>query len=270
MERSLRIERLAGRAWRGVGETRGRRAPRLSLRIVAVAFGLLVLIASCSDRASPTEPSTAAGGTALPLQRSTDHFLLHYSEATAGLVGAYAEALEGSWARITTDLAASPGRIEGFLYPDQASYTAATGYQATGSVDGPNRFHLLAIPLVPSNAVHEFAHDVMLHLAPTIANNPTWLWESVAIWESGQFVPPSSVPCLATGPFPTLAELNVRSGPCTIYQAGYVLAEFVIRRWGIDGLRRLVLANGDVSAAFGTPVGDFERDWRAFVVSRYL
>jgi hypothetical protein len=174
-------------------------------------------------------------------------------------MASYAASLEASWPRITSELGASPGPIEGFFYPDQASYTAATGYQASGSVEGPSRFHLVAVPLATSNAVHEFVHNVTLHLSPTVANNPVWLWEAVALYESGQFVPPSTVRWLAAGTFPTLAQLNDRSGPYSIYQAGYVLAEFVVRTWGQAGLRQLMLSKGNVSAALGVPVEEFER-----------
>ena len=39
-----------------------------------------------------------------------------------------------------------------------------------------------------SHLVHEFAHCVSLQVNPRIANNPRWLWESVAIYESRQSV----------------------------------------------------------------------------------
>src|SRR6185369_1911018 len=104
-------------------------------------------------------------------------FLLRYGDAETTLVDAYAAALEESWPRITSDLTSgSLGRIEGYLHHDQASFTATTGFNATGSVAGPDRFHIVAVPLAPQVAVHEFAHNVTLHLAPDAGNNPVWLW----------------------------------------------------------------------------------------------
>ncbi len=239
-------------------------------RTALALFAVLAFLAACGDRASPTEPPSTPGSLALPLEVVTEHFVLRHEASTAVRMGAYAEALEASWPRITADLGAAPTRIEGLFYPDQASYTAATGWNAGGSVDGPNRFHLLAVPFAPSNAVHEFAHNVTLHLSPAAWSGPVWLWEAVATYESGQLVPPRSVPWLAAGTFPTLAQLNDRSGPYSIYQVGYVLGEFVVQTWGTDGLRRLVLARGDTFSGLGLSTADFEREWRTFVLSRYF
>lgn len=242
---------------------------QLRSRILAL-IAAVALAAACRHESSPTESSPTPGGSALTLELVTEHFVLRHGPSTSPLMEGYAAALEASWPRITADLGAAPSRIEGLFHPDQASYTAATGYAAGGSVEGPDRFHLVAVPFAPTNAVHEFAHNVTLHLSPAAANNPVWLWEAVALYESGQFVPPPSVPWLAAGTFPTLTQLNDRSGPYSIYQVGYVLAEFVVRTWGVDGLRRLVLAGGDTSTALGIPAGDFESAWQAFVVSRYF
>lgn len=240
------------------------------LRRFPALLAAATLATACSHEPSPTEPSPPPGTASLPLERVTEHFVLRYGPSTEPLMDGYAEALEASWPRITADLGAAPSRIEGRFHPDQASYTAATGYVAGGSVEGPDRFHLVAVPFAPTNAVHEFAHNVTLHLSPAAGNNPVWLWEAVALYESGQFVPPSSVAWLSAGTFPTLAQLNDRSGPYSIYQVGYVLAEFVVRTWGTDGLRRLVLAGGDTSTALGLSTGDFEGAWPAFVLSRYF
>lgn len=186
-------------------------------------------------------------------------------------MSAYADALEADWTRITTDLA-QPGlpRIEGLFHPDAASFTAATGYRASGSVEGPNRFHVVALPLDLRLPLHEFAHNVTLHLSPGVANNPIWLWESVAVYEAGQFVPPSSIPAIAARNFPSLAGLGRDGGGVTVYDVGYTIAEFTIDRWGMAGLRNLIVARGDTASALGVPFDVYERGWRDFVVARYL
>jgi hypothetical protein len=232
------------------------------------ALSLALALAAC-DSDSPTEPQAAPAP--LPLTRQTDHFILRYSDATASLVDAYAAALEASWARVTADLGqGSLPRIEGMLHPTQSSFTAATGYAATGSVEGPNRFHMVAVPLSTQVAVHEFAHNVTLHLAPGAANDPTWLWEAVAVYEAGQLVPPSSLPSLVAGSFPTLAALNDRGSSVSIYAVGFVLTEFVVDGWGLAGVRQLLLARGDTQSALGLSTAEFERRWKEFVVRRYL
>ena len=237
-----------------------------------VAGGLaplaLSLLVACRG-SGPTSPSETAKPALLPLTLTTEHFVLHYNDASAALMPAYARALEESWARITSDLGRTVPRIEGFFHPDAQSFTAATGFQATGSVEGSVRLHIVAVPLAPEVAVHEFAHNVTLALNPAAPDNPIWLWESVAVYEAGQLVPPSSVPCLAED-FPSLAEVNRRDGPCSVYRVGFTIVEFVVESWGWDGLRALVAANGDVAQALGLPVQAFESRWREFVESRYL
>ena len=58
---------------------------------------------------------------------------------------------------------------------------------ATGYVTGREQARILftSAAETESVAVHEFAHIVSLFVVPNFANNPRWLWESVAINESG-------------------------------------------------------------------------------------
>jgi hypothetical protein len=226
---------------------------------------------ACTASACGPPPAGPSGETNLPLARTTAHFVLRYSAVSAPVVDAYGAALESAWARITTDLGQSGvGVIEGLLHPDVAAFTAATGYNASGSVEGRTRFHIVSLPLAPSLAVHEFAHTVTLHLNPAIANNPVWLWEAVAVYEAGEFVHPATLPALVSGQFPTLAQLNDRAGPLSIYSVGFTLMEFMLERWQWAGVRALLLSHGDLPATFGLTASAFEGEWRAFVEQRYL
>jgi hypothetical protein len=236
-------------------------------------LALLPLVAACSHSRSPTDPGGPGGGPVnnLPLQLSTEHFVLHYSTPSTGLMSAYSAALEQNWRRITRDLGqSSVPPIDGFFYPDRSSFTAATGYaDAGGSVEGPNRFHVVAIPLTLDRPVHEFAHNVTLHLAPAAGDNPIWLWEAVAVYESGELVPPASLPYLAAGNFPHLSQLQ-RGGQYSIYDVGYTLAELIVEDWGFEGLRALIVSHGDIEGTLGISTEEFERRWREFVQRRYL
>jgi len=234
---------------------------------------LAVLVAACNHSRSPTEPGGSGGGAAnLSLELVTTHFDLHYSTASAGLMNAYANALEQNWLRISSDLGQSSlPRIEGFFYPDRNSFATATGFpEASGSVSGPNQFNVLAIPLALAIPVHEFAHNVTLHLAPTAGGNPVWLWEAVALYEAGQFVAPSSVSYLAAGDFPTLAQLNQPGGRYSIYDVGFTITEFIIREWGSQRLRALIVSHGNIEGTLGIATEEFERRWREYVATRYL
>ncbi len=239
--------------------------------VVSVGLLLASLLGACDRSSSPTAPATPQSTPPLPLELVTADFRLVYSQPSSSLMESYASVLEAERPRLMADLGVpSLPRVEGRFYPDAASFTAATGYRATGSVGGPTLFHLVAIPFAPSSAVHELAHNVTLHLEPDAANHPTWLWESVAIYEAGEFVDPRGIPYLAAGDFPTFAELDNRQGRYSIYEVGYTIAEAVVEGWGRDGLRRLVRAHGDSAMALGLPVSELERRWREFVEAGYL
>ena len=119
-----------------------------------------------------------------------------------------------------------------------------------------------------SHLVHEFAHCVTLRANPRIANNPRWLWESVAIYESGQSVDLRGVSYMAALQPPAFASLNSLDNTL-VYDVGYSIAEFVVSRWSRRALADLVAANGDPSAALGVSIDDFERQWFAFARQRY-
>jgi hypothetical protein len=99
-----------------------------------------------------------------------------------------------------------------------------------------------------SNLVHEFAHCVSLHVNPRFANNPRWLWESVAIDESRQAVDLRTVGYMTALTPPSFASLNAIDNG-RVYEVGYSLGEFVVTRWGQRVLRDLIVASGDTDAA---------------------
>ncbi len=236
-------------------------------RALPIALTSLLGLAGCSGD-SPTGPSQAPV-LVLPLSLETAHFLLRFTEQDAHLMDSYAAELEGNYQRILSDLGqADIGRVTGRFYPDRASFTAATGWDATGSVQGPNTFSVVAAPLNLSLPVHEFVHNVSLHLNPQ-AQEPVWLWEAVAVYEAGEFVHPSSVSCLANRQFPTLASLG-RQGACTIYAVGYTIIELIVERWNMAAVRDLIASNGDVPGVLGLSTADFETAWYEFLEERYL
>lgn len=57
--------------------------------------------------------------------------------------------------------------------------------------------------------VHEYSHLVTLALNPSFNNNPRWLWEATAIYESGRPAIPniSSLKCFSEESFPTIESL---------------------------------------------------------------
>lgn len=110
-------------------------------------------------------------------------------------------------------------------------------------------------------AVHEFTHLVSIARNATIDNNPRWLWESVAIYESGRPpVPPAkNLTCFSEAGGPTLESLNEH--PLNIYRVGYYLLDFVVHDWGRAGVVRLIETNGNLKDSLGVTQAIFEKRW---------
>ena len=106
---------------------------------------------------------------------------------------------------------------------------------ASGLVTGPGDIHVLSPNLASAWSyangvtaiVHEFAHCASLRVNPSIANNPRWLWESVALYEAGQIRDPRTLPYLTGHRPPALADLN-RIENTAIYEVGGLIGEFIV------------------------------------------
>ena len=110
-------------------------------------------------------------------------------------------------------------------------------------------------------AVHEFAHLVSIAVNPSIDNNPRWLWEAIAIYESARPPVPdvSDLKCFGPSSSPTLQDLNRH--PMNIYRVGYYLTKFIVDSWGMEGVAQLIESNGDLPASLGVSEQQFENLW---------
>jgi hypothetical protein len=245
----------------------------------SIATAALLLAGACGGTPEgPTNPDT-------PLATfASTHFVFRYPPGDQAVVPSIASAVEREYTRILDDLRATAmPAVTVTLYADHAALEAAVRpivgtipSFASGLVTSSTAIHMMS-PSAPgwgpldrmqSNLVHEFAHGVSLHLNPRIANNPRWLWESVAIYEARQSVDLRSVSYMAALDPPSFESMasvdNTR-----IYDVGYSIAEFIVSRWGQAALTQLVAANGDTASALGVPLADFQRQWFAFVRQRY-
>src|SRR5215218_2700536 len=142
---------------------------------------------------------------------------------------------------------------------------------SAGYVFHDNEVRVLVTSATPVNAVHEFCHIVSLHVNASFGNNPRWLWETVALYENGERLDPQSLAYLREGAFPTLVQLDADFDTNRmIYEVGYLLGEFIVRRWGQDALRRLIVANGALESVLGLDASAFEREWQAYVRRVYF
>jgi hypothetical protein len=225
---------------------------------------------SCDGSRSPTGPASPPSDRRLTLEQSSANFTLQYSAPSAGVVQGYLGELEAHLPRVLADLDVTLAqRIVGRLHADREAFQAATGFIGSGAARGPYLFDLAALPYAPSDAVHEMAHCITWNLAGA-AVSTTWLWESIAVYEAGSFVPPASIPDLVAGRFPTLAELNDLSHRPSVYQVGYTITEFIVEEWGWDAVRQLVVSRGDLESTLRLSTAEFEARWQRFVEQRYL
>ncbi|WP_282073328.1 hypothetical protein, partial [Janibacter hoylei] len=84
-------------------------------------------------------------------------------------------------------------------------------------------------------AVHEFVHVATLNLEPDFGNNPRWLWEAVALYLANEFVDPRSTEIMQDQKCPSLQQLDAPfDNGGAIYEAGYLLIQFIETKWGFD------------------------------------
>jgi hypothetical protein len=223
----------------------------------------------------PTSPAT--GGT-LTLRLETAHFRLHTDTAPDSLLQEVAGRLEAALPRYEDDLDVNATRTFAVrVWQDSAAWSAEVQrhfgrlIDTAGYVTGPDELRVLAVPQVSRHATHELAHCVSLYVNPRFANNPRWLWESVALWENGDLVDPRTLDYMVAGLPPTLDELNADvTASRQVYEVGYTIGEFVVVRGGPDALVRLIQASGDTVAVLGLSTRQFEEAWYAFVRERYI
>ena len=154
------------------------------------------------------------------------------------MVRAAGDRLESEYARILTDLGVSSHpTVTVRIWYDPTSYFGeltrffGTRNQATGYITGPTELRLLAGGNLNTDVVHEFTHAVSLNVNPRFGNNPRWFWETVALYENGQFVHPNLIESVSRGNLPTLQQLNGDVNTDTqIYQLGCLLGEFIVSR----------------------------------------
>jgi hypothetical protein len=241
------------------------------------------LAVACGGGGGVTSPPAPA--TPPPVAFSSHasaHFTFRYAPMDAATIEATAAAVEAQHARIVSALGV-PGMpaVTVTLYPDVDSLRAGVApivgsipAFASGLVTGPTAIHVLS-PRSPAwvgdagltAIVHEFAHCASMVLNPSIANNPRWLWESVALYEAGQVLDPRAFPYVTAGPFPTLAQLS-RIEDTRIYDVGGLIGAYVVDRWGEHGMRDLVRTNGGLQA-LGVDEAAFVRGWHAYARERY-
>jgi hypothetical protein len=210
---------------------------------------------------------------------NTSHFRFLYTVLDEKNITQIADSLEAAYPRITSDLQSGELPLvtvhfyenqEGLkkIFPDIPVW-------AIGQAISVSEIHMVS-PNNPKqdyqtmirNVKHEFAHCVSLKINPTIANNPRWLWESVALYEGNLPWDSHMLPYLANHQPPTLEELNDINNP-KIYQVGYFISQYIVETFGAGKLRSLIENNGDLKRSLNKNEKEFTEQWFAFVKNKY-
>jgi len=243
-----------------------------------ITFFLLMFISCSDDTQSP--PATIDP---LSYPHNTAHYSFYFTYYDSSSIRGIGDTLERHYTRILNDLNSdSLPRVRIYFYTNHAELAAAVAYVvpnlpvwANALALSEDEIHMMS-PNHPDfgysfmivNLIHEFAHCVSYHIRPNIGNNPRWLWESVAIYESGQFFDPHNIPYLVSHNPPTLSQLNTFSNTM-IYQVGYLLAEYIILNWSRTHFVNLILTNGNLLQVLGINSVEFMTGWFEFVMKRY-
>lgn len=146
-------------------------------------------------------------------------------------------------------------------------YPGSTGYISNNEI-----FILYTGISTAETALHEFVHIVSLQINPDFDNNPRWLWEAIAIYESNcPKLEPSKFSDITVENYPTLSELNSDfNSNQSVYIFGYTLTEFIIYKWDIKHLNDLIRANGDIESVLMVSDQEFEYEWFSYINDKYL
>lgn len=238
--------------------------------------GAIIVATACGSGDTGSSPTAVVETLELRLQ--TEHFRLIAGTTPEASLRAAADRLEAEYSRILRELNLSTVPIVSVrIWHDETTYfnelTRYFGvrYQAAGYITGPTELRLLDNPQLSVNVVHEFVHAASMSVNPQIANNPRWFWETIALYQNGEFVDPRRLDYLVRGAFPTLQQLNVdpNSGR-QIYELGFVVGEFIVSQWGRATFLRLIQTNADIPGVLGMSTAAFEAAWQSYVRQRYL
>lgn len=159
------------------------------------------------------------------------------------------------------------------FYKIQKRRTGNTYIGSTGYIFNKNEVAVLYTKEAKETAEHELAHVLSLHVNSKFDNRPRWYWESVAVYESNEFVSPKNDPNFSKGFFPSLEYLNKpfnQSDKHSLYELGYMLSDYVISEFGKEKYIELIRSNADIEKTLGLPTVQFESNWKAFMKEKYL
>lgn len=276
------------------------------LRFVGEAFGgtvqwnkssQIITIVSATSSGTPNQPNSSQqsfspvekeyffdgkGNQQEFLTKETKHFIYYFTTQDKSSINDISSQLESKSQQIIEELrAGNIPKVKVKIYPDLKTLHYSVGKPdapdwSVGTAWGQNEIRIVS----PNNpgpkhnyesilkvVVHEFAHTVTLNINP---KHKTWLWESIALYEAGQFRDPKTIAYLCKGEKPLFMNYtNTLINP-QIYDFGYTIIEFIIKEWGIQSVHDLIVSNGDVQKVLGLSPQQFQDSWYQYVKDKYL
>jgi hypothetical protein len=250
-----------------------------------IVFQMSFLMLACSGQGLMVGSDQPNARKDTLLEYSSPQVTFLYTNMDRDSIAAIARYVEAHRARIVADLQPeSLSTIRIYLYPTLKDLHQAIGWPdapkwVKGAVSGIREVRMISpgspdlegsVPYdyMLGCIVHEFTHCVMLHANGTIANRPRWLWESIAIYESGQSADLKNLGYLTTSSPPTLDDLN-NINDTRIYEVGHSIAEYIVSKWGLEAVRGLIRTNGDLASTLHISQGEFQEGWYAYVMNKY-
>lgn len=209
--------------------------------------------------------------------KKTKHFKIYYMNEDKSCIKDVEKTLESNYERIINDLKSENiDVINVKIYPSkkelQKSITMFQVPDFTVGISLTEDEIRIASPLNADSThnyeqmldvlVHEFTHCVTKY----VSNNnplPQWLSEGMALYESKQFRNPKDFGIY------TFEEIKDNKNNL-IYGTGYVMIEYIIDKWGMEGIRQLIKKNGDIKSTLGISEEEFEKGWHEFIREKYV
>lgn len=218
-------------------------------------------------------------------KETTKNFIFYFPEPEASSISSISSILEDNYKRIIGDLDSDgmpkikirvyPSVEEfhkGINAPNAPLWAVGTVWMADEirmvSPNNPGEMHTPKSIIQVS--VHEFTHCVVFSINPQLKFTCPWLSESIALYEAGQFRNPFTIPTMKKGNYPSLAELNMNMQNKKVYAVGYTIIEYIKSKWGMNSVRELIKANGNLKVVLDIDDEQFEKDWYRYACEKYI
>ncbi|PWV55715.1 hypothetical protein [Chitinophaga sp. S165] len=227
---------------------------------------------------SDTADNFAGTDSLLTLRKLTAHFILLYSSIDAASVNSIADRLEGDYKRVLNDFKLDKMPVTTVrIYPNREGFKHGINFpnapdEVLATAFGKDDFRMVSpnaegvdSAMLTKGVTHEFTHCVHLNIDYS-PNNPRWLWEGVAMFESDWFFDPKELDIIRNKQFPPLATL----GNGMEYMLGYVIIEAIRDIWGFDAVISLIKTRGNVASSVSISENEFEKSIFEHIYSKYV